>query len=356
MPRAFILAGEASGDLHGSRLVNAMPDYSFFGVAGPRMREAGVDPLLETEDFQIMGFSGVIKALPRLRRQLRTCTEAILEHNPDVCILIDYAGFNMRLAKRLRKEGFKGRIVQYISPKVWAWGKGRIPKLVETLDLLLVIFPFETACFEGTDLPVHYVGNPLTEENDLSTEPEFLLGIFPGSRTSEIKLNLKRQLATAKALQKRFPALKVVVSVANDKVAPFIPPDVETTHDTKGLMGRCYVALATSGTVNLELALRKIPTVVVYRLSLINALLAALIFRIRLPFYCIVNICAKREVFPELIHYHFTPKKAIRRLLPLLEETDERRKCIENCTEVSQLLAKEHPSACAARLITQLAE
>lgn len=369
----FILAGEASGDLHGAHLVQALreqgDEVTLFGVAGPRMRESGVMPLLRSEDFQIMGFAGVIAALPRLRRQLNTCADAILEKQPDGVILIDYAGFNMKLAKTLRQRGYQGKIVQYISPKVWAWRAGRIQQLAKTLDLLLVIFPFETNCYKESGLRTEYVGNPLTEyladfqPNDTLAGEGRLIAILPGSRRSEIKLNLQRQLDTAKALKQRYPDLRFGLSVANDAVAPLIDTheipnwiDLVPARHSYELMYHAHAALATSGTVNLELALHSVPTVVVYRLSWINAALAALVFRIRLPFYCMVNIVAGKQVYPELIHHHFTVKRATQELAALIDEGEARATCLAGCEEVKELLAKEKPSSRAAELILSLVQ
>ena len=363
----FLLAGEASGDLHGARLAEALSDHTLYGVAGPRMRAAGVEPILQSEDFQIMGFVDVLRALPRLKTQLQTCVDAILERQPDAVVTIDYAGFNMRLHRRLRDAGYEGKLIQFISPKVWAWGKGRIAKLADTLDLLLVIFPFETDVFADTSLPVEYVGNPLLEElAEFTPDPNFraahgfsptspILGIFPGSRKAEIKLNLPHQLATAKKLSSQFPDLEFGLSVASDTVAPLIgtPPNIRLIRASDQLMHHSHAALATSGTVNLQLALHQTPTVVVYRLTWLNAILARLIFRINLPHYSIANICAGKTLFPELIHTRFTPKNAARHLAPLVADGPTRTQCLTGCAALATALQAPNASIRAAELITR---
>ncbi len=152
----FIFAGEASGDLHGGPLVKALkqlnPASTITGVAGPAMRAQGVECLIPMEEFQVMGFSDVLAAFPKLWRQFHQVRDTILTTKPEVVILIDYPGFNLRLAKALRKKGFQGKIVQMICPTVWAWGKNRIHTMVNTLDLLLTIYPFEADCFANTSL------------------------------------------------------------------------------------------------------------------------------------------------------------------------------------------------------------
>ena len=167
MTRYYLFAGEISGDLHGSRLMQALQSQrdqvSFYGVGGPLMRLEGLDCFIQMEKFQVMGFSDVIKALPHLWKLFYQVRDHILNMQPDCLILIDYPGFNLRLARSLRRKGFKGKLVQFICPSVWAHGKKRIAFLAAYFDLLLSIFPFETAYFAKTSLRVEYIGNPLTE-------------------------------------------------------------------------------------------------------------------------------------------------------------------------------------------------
>ncbi|MBS0621397.1 MAG: lipid-A-disaccharide synthase [Verrucomicrobia bacterium] len=355
----FILAAEASGDLHGARLIRHLPHLHFFGVPGPRMRSLGVEELLPQEDFELMGFSSLFLALPRLLRQLRLCTAAILRRQPDLVILIDYGAFNLALAQRLRKKGYRGKIVQYICPKVWAWGKRRIPKIAKAFDLVISFFPFEPPYFAGTGLPVEYVGNPLSEEvpqKALELHHPPRLALFPGSRKGEILLNFPRQLETARALQQEIPNLEVTVSVAHEKLAPLIghPERIALSSNGYQLMLECDAALATSGTVNLELALRQVPTVVVYRLSLFNAFMAGVILRLKLLHYSLPNIVAGKTVFPELMHTDFTVERAKERLIPFLTDTNARQTCLEECQLIKEKLFSPNPSKLAAEKILAL--
>ena len=362
--RCFILAGEASGDLHGANLAKEIKG-ELFGIAGPRMRKAGVRPILRQEEFEIMGFTGVLTALPKLKRQLKICADAAMD--ADAAILIDYGGFNLRLAQLLRKRGYKGKIIQYISPKVWAWGKGRIPKMAKALDLLLVIFPFEEKVFEGVDLDVEYVGNPLTEEMaKFVPDPDWCeerpLALFPGSRRSEILHNLPQMLATAEELKRQRPSLHFAISIANLNVQPLVVDALHQSHldallvppeQAGQLMHHACAALAVSGTVNLQLALHRTPTVVVYRASWINLALAALL--VRLPYYSIANIVAGTEFMPELLGPKFTPRRAARHLALFLDDTPVKAAFLKECDEVARLLDIESkPSSRAAEAITKL--
>ncbi len=163
----FVFAGEKSGDLHGEKLLEALraksPHLKIAGVGGPLMRSKGMQCILPMEEFQVMGFIDVFLSLPKLMRQFYFVAREILRLNPRIVVTIDYPGFNLRLARHLRKKGFKGKLVHFICPSVWAWGKKRIPLMAENLDMLLSILPFEKELFAHTELPVHFVGHPLSE-------------------------------------------------------------------------------------------------------------------------------------------------------------------------------------------------
>ena len=161
----FIATGEMSGDLHGAKLIHELlalqPNLQIGAVAGPKMRELPITEFFPMESLRVMGFIDVFLALPKLARQFFAIRNQILKLNPKAVVFIDYPGLHLRLARSLRKKGFKGKLVHFICPTVWAWGKKRIPQMGKTLDLLLTLFPFEKKCFAHTKLPVQYVGHPL---------------------------------------------------------------------------------------------------------------------------------------------------------------------------------------------------
>jgi lipid-A-disaccharide synthase len=370
----FIFAGEASGDLHGAQLMQSLrrqqPSLDICGVGGPKMRSEGLNCLVGMEEFQVMGFQDVLFALPKLLKHLRKIVTEILKRNPQSVLLIDYAEFNMLLAKRLRKKGYTGKIIHYICPSVWAWRKGRIQTLAKTLDLLLVIFPFEPACFKETPLRVEYIGNPLTQQilaQPSSHRQKVNIALFPGSRRSEISLNLAAQLQTAELLKRTHPEMTFGLSIAQERLRPLVEEIVQKStlrlnHDlffmppeeAYALMQNCDAALATSGTVTLELALHSVPTVVMYRLSPINWFVAKFLIRLHLPFYCIVNIIAQKTVFPELIYEEFSASQAAQELTKLYGGP-ERVTCIAACQAVQkQLVSEKSPSDSAAELLVQI--
>jgi lipid-A-disaccharide synthase len=334
-PHYYFVAGEPSGDLHGGKLLQALKKAHegviASGVGGPCLREEQLQCILRMEDFEVMGLSDVLKALPKLWKQFRTVRDHILKTRPDVVILIDYPGFNLRLAKALQERGFQGKVVQYISPTIWAHSIQRIQHMAKTLDLLLTIYPFESPYFSQSTLRTEYIGNPLVEYIYNYTYDDAwmsavgieaggeLLSLFPGSRHSEIRSHLPVLLKAAERLKLSHPNLRFAVSCARPEAAAQIEELIAHSSLKFGkeiflvpkkytyeLMRDSQAAIAKSGTVTLELALHGCPTVVIYNLTWLNWLYAKLILRLRLRHYCIVNILEGREVFPELIKNGFS--------------------------------------------------
>lgn len=376
----FLFAGEQSGDLHGGKLLKALtkklPFCHFYGVGGPHMREERFSPVMNMEKFQAMGFSEVIGSLWTIWRRFRTLKKDILKTNPEAVILIDYPGFNLRMASALRKGGYKGKLIQYISPSVWAWGKKRILKMEKALDLLMTIYPFEPTCFEATSLQTEYVGNPVQESvqnhsyreewaNLFGISPaQSLLAIFPGSRNSEIRHNLPLQIQAAQEVVKQAGPLQIGISCANTDIMKVVTKALEKTKlelnkqvflipkvYSYELMRDCKAAIATSGTVTLELALHKTPSVVGYYVSPFNRFVAKYLLRVNLPHYCIVNILNQKTTYPELITQGYNPKNLAKKTLELLRDTPERDACIAGCQEILNGLHIDSPSEKAAEKV-----
>ncbi|MCC6127735.1 MAG: lipid-A-disaccharide synthase [Chlamydiae bacterium] len=375
MSDLFILAAEPSADLQGAHLIEELlrqkSDLKISALAGPRMRDLPIASWAKMETLQVMGFWDVFLALPRIAQQFFQLRDHLLKLNPKAIVCIDYPGFNLRLEKALRKRGYKGKLIHYICPSVWAWGKKRIYSMEKNLDLLLSIFPFEKSCFSQTKLPVEYVGHPLVEAIKTRTpSPSFrqmyslaggpILGLFPGSRKTEIEKNLPLQLQAAKKLLEIEPTLQIAISVSSkDREAQVwslaglkavcIPP--EHNYD---LMASCHLALATSGTVTLELALHKVPTIVMYAIKPLDLFLAQKIFRINLPFYCITNIIANQRIYPELFGPHLTPETLFEAASQMLSSFSSRLACQKGCEKVQELLGSAPASRLAAKKILQL--
>lgn len=369
----FIFAGEMSADLHGEKLIHSLrqknPSIHIFGVGGPRMRRAGMECILPMEAFQVMGFIDVLLALPKLLKHLSFLKKTILKRNPETAIFIDYADFNMLLESKLRKKGYAGKLIHYISPSVWAWRKNRINTLSKNLDLLLVIYPFEVNCFAGTPLKVEYVGHPLVERlnqhdyqtNTLGSGP--ILSLFPGSRKKELVRNFPLMLQTISYL--KIPSLTVAVSLCQPRFKPlleeiaraqgfqhpllFIP--AEQSYE---LMKASHLALAKSGTVTLELALHHIPTAVLYKITPLDQWIGKNLFKIILPYYCIVNILLEKQVFPEFIGHDIAAETLARSLQELHDNPLKREICQQDCREIEKLLTQKKTAEEAATAIHAL--
>lgn len=376
-PSLFVFSGEHSGDMHASALLSLLkkeiPELSIAGVAGPMMRSLGVTPILNMEDFSVMGFTDVFKVLPRLIKQFCKVRDHILKTNPSVVLLVDYQEFNLRLAKSLRKNGYQGKIIQYIAPTVWAWRKGRAKTLSHSVDTLLTIFPFEEKHFDVKTLNVCYIGNPTKEKianysynsnwkKELSLPEKPLISLFPGSRMSEIKHNLPLQLQVARELHKSHPEHLFVLSSTEERLHPLFKEAIAKTslsleknivivprHYNFELMKESALAIAKSGTVTLELALHKVPTVVTYEVSRSHEWICKYLLRLNLSHYCIVNILAEKQVFPEFLGAGLSSKEITAQANKLL--TTDRKIVIERCEEVRQALTNKTPGSTAASLL-----
>lgn len=388
MTDIFLFAGEHSGDIYGGKLLTSLkelvPNATAYGVGGPLMRDQGLECVMHMEEFQLMGFADIIRKFPKIWKQFYYLRDTILARKPDVVVLIDYPGFNLRLAKALRKKGFQGKIVHYVCPTVWAWGKGRIKTLVDTLDLLLTIFPFEPPIFEQTPLKTQFVGHPLVEtlhshpyqadwreKVGLKQGPN-LLALFPGSRMGEVARLLKRQFEAANKLREEHPDLQIAVSCADIKVESLIHKIAQECGLTVGkdvflvprhysyeLMKDCRSAIAKSGTVNLELAMHQKPCVVVYEVSTINYLILWYLVRLNLDHYSIVNILCNQRIYPELVTETFSSQTLYESIASLHREGPERQACLAGCRQArNSLLTHETTSASdrAAQAIYQLCE
>ena len=392
----FILAAEPSGDLQGAHLVEALrsiqPSIHIQGVAGPLMRQLGVKGEHRMEELQVMGFTDIVTALPRLYHCFTQIRSQILQINPRAVICIDYPGFNLRLERSLRRHGYKGKLIHFICPTVWAWGKKRIPIMAQNLDLLLTLFPFEKSCFEKTSLTVKYIGHPLVKKTaEYPTMDDFrskycldpqkkILALFPGSRETEIRRNFHLQLEAATRLQQQIPDLQIAVSLARPELQmlldqsffrskwgekqkrsndnkvlrngsfqyPFVIVSPEHRYD---LMHAADLAIATSGTVTLELALFQTPTVVNFAIRPIDVFIAQKILRINLPHYCIVNIIEGKTVFPELLGPNLTIESLTQSALQLWTN---REKCIHECGQVRFHLGNNDASLEAAKSIFEI--
>lgn len=362
--RYYLIAGERSGDLHGSNLIKALhqrdaeADIRCWG--GDAMQAAGGDLVVHYRDTAFMGFWEVFKNLPTIRRLLRQCQEDVLRFRPDALVLIDYPGFNLRMARYAKAQGI--RVFYYISPKIWAWNQARARKIKATVDHMFVILPFEEAFYRQYDYQVQYVGNPLFDAirdftpsnqfaNEFITDDRPLIALLPGSRKQEISIMLEMMLSVAE----QFPTYRFVVAAVDNVPASFYDvvrdhPQVSiVTDQTYDLLHHARAAVVASGTATLETALFEVPQIVTYRMSPITYQIARRV--IRVPYISLVNLIADREVVPELIQHDFNAGRIADMLPTLVEDTPERSQQRAGYRSIKAQLGEHDTSVVVAKAI-----
>ena len=341
-PLVWIIAGEASGDLYGAQLARDIreqdPSSSIAGMGGVKMREAGVDILVDSSELGVIGVVEVLGMLFRFISIMRFLVRKAKEDRPDVVVLIDYPGFNIRLAKRLSKAGIK--VLWYISPQVWVWRKSNIPKLAKYCRKLICIFPFEVEVYKGSGLEVEFVGHPLLEvvekrRDESITRDKDLFLLLPGSRRSETKRLLYPMLEAAELLREKHPDMRFVISTPREKVLSDVQKDLAEYREkhpsftlplsvecgkTAFYMQKCCAGLAASGTVTVECAMAGLPLAVAYRLNPVTFLLARLVIRkLFRNAFTMPNIIMDKVVFEEFLQFQVTPEalaEAAEKILP----------------------------------------
>lgn len=335
----LFVAGEASGDLHGSKVVERIrseaPDVRIYGVGGDRMRDAGMELSYHTRDFAVVGFTEVVRHVPRLKAAADDLVDLVDRRGTRAAVLIDYPGFNLALARRLRRRGV--RILYYISPQVWAWGEGRVKRIARLTDRIAVILPFEREFYAERGVDVEFVGHPLLEEPEIarqrgprtSISKPPLLGLLPGSRGHEIERHLPVMAEAAELLAGRLGALDVRVGTAEG----VRPGELEGMlgrptgrlkilgpGETHGLMRDASALLVASGTATLEAACFGTPMVVVYKMTPLTHGLGRML--VKVPHIGLVNVVAGRRIVPELIQNDATAAAMAEAVEPFLMDAE----------------------------------
>lgn len=363
MAKYFLIAGEASGDLHAAELIKAIrqrdPEAVFAGLGGDKMAQAGCVLYQDYRKMAFMGFAAVLANMSQVRRNFEMARKALLSEKPDALILIDYPSFNLRIAAFCRKHLPSTKIYYYIPPKVWAWKRRRIHQIARLCDEVLGIFPFEPAFYAQYGYRCTYVGNPTAEEMKAKrksvTERGPKIAILPGSRKSEVKHCLEKMLHAAR----RFKDYEIIVTAApgieDAYYTPYLQEGEQLTRDTYGALLQAQAAIVNSGTATLETALLGCPQVAVYHLALtplIRALrwMQPLFFSI--PYFTPVNIISGKEVIKECIANDFTEEKVVQELARLLKDESYTKKMLANYEHLSQLLGDQPAASGAAAIIT----
>lgn len=365
----YIIAGEASGDLHGSNLIKALkkedPSTEIRCWGGDLMQQAGGELAKHYRDMAFMGFLEVLVNIPTIFKNISYCKEDIQKFKPDVVVFIDFSGFNLRIAKWAKENGFKTNY--YISPQIWASREGRIKKIKRDIDAMYVILPFEKDFYEKKhSYPVHFVGHPLIDaientplqdnetfrkENGLDPEKP-IIALLPGSRKQEVQKMLEMMLS----VKKDFPDYQFVIagapSLSDEFYLPFLKGDkIEyVSNKTYTLLKHSHAALVTSGTATLETALFGIPQVVCYKGNWISYQIAKRI--ITLKYISLVNLIMDREVVKELIQNDLTTKN-LKAELSKIVEGSERERILSDYKLLKEKLGGKGASELAAQLIVE---
>ncbi len=340
--RIVIIAGEISGDTHAAGVMREMlvlaPDTKFLGLGGPRMRDVGGAGIEDwVESAAVVGLSEVLARYGYFKQRFDACMDAISNEKPDAVILVDYPGFNLRLAKKIRQKNIDTRILYYISPQVWAWKKGRIKTMAEVLDLMVCIFPFEKPLYESSGLRTEFAGHPMVDRVETlrrswKREPG-LVGWFPGSRLTEVQRHFPVMMLTAKYIKAAMPQARFAVSATSEVLAGEMRamadaagmPEAKMWIETGtvyDLMQRAEVGAVASGTATLEAACFGLPYALIYKVAWPTYLAGKLLVRIK--HLGIINILAGHEVVQEFVQHRFNPKTTGDALLELLNDENKR--------------------------------
>jgi lipid-A-disaccharide synthase len=368
----YIIAGEASGDLHGSNLIKHLheldPKADIRCWGGDMMQQQGATLVKHYKELAFMGFIEVIMNLRTILKNIKICKADITANKPDVIIFIDYPGFNIRVAKWAKEQGYK--TIYYISPQVWAWKENRVKTIKECVDKMLVILPFEKEFYRNWNYKVEYVGHPLVEviddfkkatadgelaagETPLVNNSKPIIALLPGSRKQEIRVKLPIMLEVSKA----FPSYEFVVAKAPGQEDAFYQPFLAPYNNVSAVGGKTYnllnrsaAALVTSGTATLETALFGVPEVVCYKGSKISYEIARRVIKIK--YISLVNLIMDKAVVKELIQDELTPENCIAELKDLLENPIRKKQLESDYQRLKKLLSEGgHASSNAAKII-----
>jgi lipid-A-disaccharide synthase len=371
-PKIFLSAGEASGEHYGARLIPALrrlePGAEFFGLGGRRMEALGFRPIVRAEDVAVMGITEILRHIPHIYREYQRLKASIVAEKPDAAILIDFPDVNLSLARTLKKLGVP--VIYFVSPQLWAWKKYRIRKVQKYVDRMLVIFPFEEEFYRGHGVEAQFVGHPLAElARPVMSREEFArqagldaskmwVGLLPGSRGKEIRLNLPEMVRTAAELENPLsiaenceyllplaPTLTIsqrdhIRTLLDELLAAEVdPPRVTIVDDARAVLQHARASLVASGTATVEAALIGNPFVVVYRLSPVSYAVAKRV--VKVPHVAMANLIAGKGIVPELIQGDFTAANAVSHLRLLLHDEEMRLRMRAELARVGEMLRTE---------------
>jgi len=371
-PKIFLSAGEASGEYYGTLLIDAIrhlqPHATFFGLGGRRMEALGFRPIVRSEDVAVMGITEVVRHMPRIYREYRRLRRSIATEKPDIAILIDFPDVNLSLARHLKRANVP--VIYFVSPQLWAWKKYRIRSVQRYVDRMLTIFPFEERFYHDHGVDAEFVGHPLAErEPPTVTREQFArqnsldpsttwIGLLPGSRGKEIRLNLPEMVRAAALLASEsgrpsgqdflLPLASTLTGPQRDHIRALLasllstepsPPKITLVDDARAVLHLARASIVASGTATVEAALIGNPFVVVYRISPLSYAVAKRV--VDVPHVAMVNLIAGKRIVPELIQGDFRAAEVVSQLRLLLDDGEPRARMQTNLRRVGEMLRGE---------------
>jgi len=361
-PNLMIVTGEASGDLHGAHVIREikklLPNIYCFGIGGSQMQQAGVDIHTNVSELSVVGLVEVLKHYPRLRKLLNSTKNTLKQKKPDLLILIDSPDFNLPLAKTAEQHGVK--VLYYISPQIWAWRKNRINLIKKYVDMMAVVFPFEEKFYREANVPVEYVGHPLTKDATKLDANKKLVGLFPGSRISEVDNNFPVLLNAANAVLQNRNDIQFITPIASTLPSELIKRHINeaglevitTTDNIYDVINACDAIAAASGTVTLQITLMKIPMLIVYKISPTTYRIFKRI--VKFSYAGIANVIAGKEITQEFIQDDATVISVSSELIKLLSDEEYITEMKDNMEAIREALGNKDASATTARLAADL--
>ena len=372
MKRYVLIAGETSGDQYGSQLMEALkkinPESEFWGVGGESMIDSGLNQFEDIHNMSVVGFSEALKKIPKMLKLANRLSLFINEVKPDRVILIDFPGFNLSLAKKIKNLSNETKIDFFISPQVWAWNEGRVKIIKKYINQMIVIFPFEASFYRKRGIKAHYVGHPYLDQWKPSTtkylrkklnlkSSKKIIGIFPGSRAQELKVHLPIYLRVAKSLSKQ-KNVQCVIGLAPgfDKLkikGQFNLGNIKIIDDEPlKLLECCDVALVTSGTISLQATFMNTPCVVAYKLSRLSGYLSKLLMKVN--FISMTNIIANKSIIPEFVQKEVSVKNLYFIISKLLNNDEYYKKVKREMGSVKEkFVNKKNVISNAAKIINK---
>jgi lipid-A-disaccharide synthase len=362
--KILILAGEASGDLLGADLARELqrlqPSVALSALGGECLRAAGVEIIFDNRAMGVVGWWEVLKNLSVIRRAMRTIKNRLRNDPPDLLILIDYPGFNLRMAALAKRYGIK--VLYYVSPQIWAWKYGRIKTIRRCVDHMAVLFPFEEEIYRREHVPVTYVGHPLVNRiraDRVNHPAQPVVALFPGSRRQEVERLMPEIMGALPLIRAAVPDVQFLMPLAStlciSDLQPYLTPDVRVvTNDIDALLSTCSAAVVKSGTATLEVALSQVPLLIIYKGNWLNYWIARMVVCIRQIGLC--NIVAEKPIAREFIQQAVTPENIATETIRLLTDFVYRRRILQDLADLRIKMGQPKNSQQVAQIAFKMLE